>query len=229
MCLPVLAIGAIASALGMGMSYLGQQKADHALSSTFNREQARQKGMEKEQIEKFQDSLNSTSGVADPAAQAAAAARRDAILMGATKSAAPDKGGYLPGTTGATNQVVNTHAVQAGKAADAHTSGLAAALAAMGGMTDQLQDNSITLGRNSGDIDQIGGFKRGSLDVLQSEMDAAKQKGGTLRTLGGLAQSIGGMMMSGGLGGAPVGGGPINLGGGTASFFAKNPFGGFAI
>lgn len=219
MCLPVLAIAGIAASLaGAGMQYLGQQKADHALNSTFNRERTRQKGFEADQVAKFQDSLNSTSGVADPAAQAAAAAARQHVLEGVTKSASPAAEGYLPGSSSAP-QVVSSHAETAGHAADARTSSLAGALASLGGLNDLMQSNDIHIGRNSQEIGQIGGFKRGSLDVLQSEMDAAKQKGGTLRMLGGLAQSIGGMMLSGGLGGmGGAGGAIVPTGGATAGF-----------
>jgi flagellar capping protein FliD len=208
MCLPVLAIAGLAAmAGGAGLNYLGQQKADHALSHTFNKERSRQQEFEAEQNAKFQDSLNSTANVADPAAEAAAAARRTQALTAATKSVAAP-GMFMPGSSSAP-AVVNAEATAAGKRADTRTSALAAALGSLGGMGDLMQANNIDIAHNSGDIAQIGGFKRGSLDVLQSEMDAAKRKGSTLRTLGGLAQSIGQAMLSGGAG-AGAGGMTVN-------------------
>jgi hypothetical protein len=127
--------------------------------------------------------------------------------MTATKSAAPGTAGaYLPGASGG-NTVVNTAAQQAGATANKHTASLGAALAALGGMNDLFQKTDIDLAHNGQAIGQLGNFAAGSRSVLQSELDAAKQKGSTLRALGGLAQSIGGAMLGGGLGA-----GPINLG-----------------
>lgn len=202
MCLPPLLIAGAALALGgAGLNYMGQRKADHAMTRTFSRERSRQDAFEKDQIARFEDSLASTGNVADPAAMAAAAAAREKVSSAVTKSAA---GSYLPGSASA-NKIVADHKVVAGKAADGRTGSLAHALASLGGVGDLMQQNAINIGRNSGAIDQIGGFKRGSLDVLQSEMDAAKRKGSTLRTLGSLAQTIGSAMISGGAGGAPIG------------------------
>jgi hypothetical protein len=184
------------------MQYMGQQKADHAMTSTFRREQDRQKAFQAEQNAAFQDSLGDAGTIADPAKQAAAAAVRNTALMAATKSAAPTAGAYLPGGSGG-NPVVQTAGEVAGKRADAHTASLGQALASLGGLSDLFQRANIGIGRNAQTIDQAAGFARGSRDVLQSEMDAAKQKGGNLRMLGSLAQTIGGMM-AGGAGGIPT-------------------------
>lgn len=214
MCLPALALAGIALAAGgVGMKYFGEKKADHALTHTFNREHDRQKAFEQDQIAAFQDSLNGAKTLADPAAMAAAAARREAVLNSVTKSAAPAAAGYLPGSSSAP-AIVNDHATAAGAKADAGTHSLAAAIASMGGMGDQFLNNDINTAHNSQTIGQIGGFRGGSLDVLQSEMEAAKQKGKTLRTLGSLAQTIGQSMLTGGIGGAG-GLGPmaVNMGG----------------
>jgi len=202
MCFPPLVAAAIMAA-GAGMKYFGEKKAEKASIRTFNAERARQRGFEDEQHGRFEDSLASTRKVFDPAEQAAAADARNAALIAATKSADPGAEGYLPGSSSAP-AVVAAAAENAGAAANSRTAGLARALATLGGLTDQLQQNDIRIGRNGQIIGQLGGFKRGSLGVLQSELDAAKQKGRTLRTLGGLAQSIGQMALMGG-GGAPAG------------------------
>lgn len=193
-------IGAVAMTAGGGMQALGQKKADDAAYRRFNHEQDRQKGLEADQIQKFQDSLDSTQQVLDPAAQAAAEARRRDALMSVTKGSSPGAGAYLPGASSAA-PVVKTHATEAGHAADAATSGLANALAVLGGMGDLMQNNDINISHNSQAIDMTRGFRAGSLDALQAEMDAAKKKGQTLRTLGGLAQTIGQMALTSGMGG----------------------------
>lgn len=200
MCLPAVALAAIATGLGGALQYAGQQKADHALTRTFNRERDRQHAFEQDQIGKFQDSLNSVGNLADPNAQAAAAATRDAVLEAATKNADPVVSGYLPSSASAP-QIVATAGAKAGAKANAATSSLAKAIASMGGWSDLSQQNDINIGRNSQAISQIGGFARGSMDALQPEMDAAKRKGGNLRMLGGLAQSIGTAMLTAGAGG----------------------------
>lgn len=205
MCIPAL-LPFLATGLAGGLQYLGQQKADHAMTNTFNRERARQKDFEAQQNADFEDSLKSTQDVTDPTAQAAATAKRGAVLMSATKSAAPSSGGYLPGAKSA-SPVVNAHAVAAGQTSDAHTATLGQALAALGGVGDLMQQNDIRIGHNSQDIGQIGGFKRGSLNVLQAEMDAAKQKGATLRAIGALGQQLGMAALSGGTSAAAGGAG----------------------
>lgn len=210
MCLPVLAIAGIAASLaGAGMNYMGQRKAESAMNSTFNKERSRQKGFEAEQNAKFQDSLAETGKVTDPAEAAKAAAAREAALSAATKSAAPAAEGYLPGS-GSAPAIVAEAGAKAGAKADAATANLAAALGRIGGVNDQMMHNNIAIARNSQAIDQLHGFKRGSLDVLSAEMEAAKRKGQTLRTLGSLAQTIGGAMSMGsglaGSGAAAVGG-----------------------
>lgn len=200
MCLPLAVIGGILAAGGAVAQYAGQKKADHALTTTFQRERDRQHGFEADQVAKFQDSLNSVGNMADPVAQEAAAANRLAAFQGVTQDANPVASGYLP-TTESAPQIVATAGERAGAKANAATGSLSKALAAMSGFGDLQQKTNIDIGRNDQSIGQIGGFMSGSLDALQPELDAAKLKGGNLRMLGGLAQSIGQSMLKGGLGG----------------------------
>lgn len=206
MCLPVLALAGIGAAIGgTGLKFFGEKKAASAKERTFVKEQDRQKAFGVEQNARFQDSLAQTASVVDPAAVAKAAGAREAVLNAATHSAGPGADGYLPGSASAPS-VVNDAAVRAGAASDAATSNLARTLAALGGTTDQLGTTDRGIGRNSMDIAQIGGFRRGSLDVLPAEMTAAAAKGKNLRAIGGLAQQIGMAMATSGVGGAASGG-----------------------
>jgi hypothetical protein len=210
MCVPLAVAAIAAELLGTGLNYMGQKKAENATLSAFNNERDRQNAFKAQQQQAFQDSLNSTQNtLLDPTAIAKATANRDAALMGAVKPAAISSGGpLLPGSASA-NPVVKADAEAKGKLADSRTSNLAAAMAALGGMNDLFQTNNIQLGRDAGSIGQIGSFMNGSLGVLQSEMDAAKHKGGTLRGLGGLAQTIGSAMMA--ASGLPSGGGAMTV------------------
>lgn len=198
-----LALAIAAMVAGSAMQSAGQAKAERASLNTFNRERNRQRAFEGEQNQRFEDSLESTRRITDADAMAEAAAAREAALTTGIKSAGPAAEGYLPGSSSA-NPIVAAASEQAGAASDAQTGQLAKALASLGGTTDLMQQNDIRIHRNSQAIDQAGGFKRGSLGVLQAEMDAAKMKGGTLRTLGGLAKTIGQMMAMGAPGKAPI-------------------------
>jgi hypothetical protein len=60
--------------------------------------------------------------------------------------------------------------------------------------------------RDASQIGQIGGFKRGSSNVLPIELDAASQQGGGLRTLGDILGGVGSAATSFGLGGGSLSG-----------------------
>lgn len=227
MCFP-MAIPLALMAAGSIAQFAGQSQSDHAMTRTFNREETRQKAFQGQENQAFQDSLNSANNITDPNAQAAAAAKRNAAFTAVTKSAGPGPAGaYLPGSVGS-NPIVNTAAQAAGKVADAHTASLGQALANLGGMGDVMQNANIAIGRNAQTIDQAAGMARGSRDVLQTELDAARRKGSTLKMLGGLAQSLGGMMAGGGFGGS-AGGSIVNAGSmaGAGTPMIGSPTGGF--
>lgn len=207
MCLPPLILAAAAMAAGGVMNAAGQAKADHAMTNTFNSERQRQQQFDQQQQGKFQDSLASTQNtLLSPAAQQAAADKRNSAFTAVTKSATPS-GSYLPGS-GSAPTVVNAGNVAAGKQADARTASLGQALASLGGMNDVMQANNTAIGHNTQDIATLAGERAGSLGVLPAEMTAAKTRGQTLRTLGGLATSIG-QMMAGGAAGGGGGMGPL--------------------
>ena len=199
MCLPLLAIGAIASAAGTAAKFFGEKQAERARDKTFNAERARQEALSQQQQGRFQDSVDRAGNMADPASHATATAAREGSLASAIVSHdAP--GSSLPGSSSAP-ALVATAADKAGSKADASSRSLAHALAALGATGDQMQGLNIGVGRNSQQIGQIGGFKAGSLGVLDSEMQAASAKGGFLRGIGGLAQQLGQAAMMGGMGG----------------------------
>lgn len=210
MCLPPMIIAAAAMAAGAGMKAIGQSKADHAMTSTFNTEHARQQQYQAKEQQDFQDSLDSTKNtVLDPNAQAAATAKREANFTAATAPTSA-AGAYLPGSSSAPT-VVNAGNVAAGAKADARTASLGHSLASLGGMTDLMEQNDINIGHNRQDVAQQANFGNGSMNVLQTEMNAAKQKGSGWKMLGGLAQSIGQMMAAGGAGGGGgLGASPIS-------------------
>lgn len=80
------------------------------------------------------------------------------------------------------------------------------ALAEMRSFGDFLGDTSRMQGRDASMIGQIGGFKRGSSNMVPLELDAASQKGAGMRMLGDIMGGLGSIGMSAGLTG---GGGKI--------------------
>lgn len=199
MCVPLIPLALFAA--GTVAKFIGEKQAEKARNTTFNAERDRQKAFEGEQTAKFQDSLDQTKGMQDPAAQAAAAAKREDTLASAIVPASAP-GNYMPGSSSAPS-VVATASDAAGAKSAENSASFARALAALGGTTDQMQGLNIGIGRNNQSIDQIGGFARGSMGVLDGEMKAASAKGGFLRGVGGLAQQIGGAWM-GASGGSPI-------------------------
>lgn len=218
MCGPLAAL-ALTGVAGL-MKYEGEKKAAHAREKAFDAERLRQRTLQSEQNDSFQDSLAKTANVTDPNAVAKAAATREGSLVHAL---APINGSasYLPGAASAPAIVATAKA-----AGDTHARAdglsLAHALAALGGTGDQLQELNTGIGRNSEHIGQVGGFARGSAGALDAEMKAAANKGSTLRGVGGLAQQLAMAYLSGGAGGGGgipgVGNEPLNSSGLTGIY-----------
>ena len=111
-------------------------------------------------------------------------------------------GTYLPGQ-GSAPAIVQQQEGKAVEGARTDARSLASALAALGGTGDQLQRLNIDIGRNSQRIGQVARDKGNSAGILQTELQAAAEKGALLRGLGGLAMQIG---MSAAMAGAGGGG-----------------------
>lgn len=101
------------------------------------------------------------------------------------------------------------------KSADAarFTNQQAGALGNLRSFGDLLGDTSRMQGRDASLVGQIGGFKRGSSNVLPLELEAAAQKGGGLRFLGDVLGGLGSIGMTSALTG---GSGLAGLFGGAA-------------
>lgn len=91
------------------------------------------------------------------------------------------------GTSSITVREMANQSAQAGQRADQN----AQSLAAMRSFGDLLGDRMRGIGRNSAMIDQLTGFRRGSMDANTFEVDAAMQKGAGMRTLGDILGGLG--------------------------------------
>jgi hypothetical protein len=198
-------------AAGTVAKFFGDKQAESAKNRTFDAERQRQQRMSDEQQARFADSLKRTQDTTDPHAVQKAADDRSSSLAAAITPTSTEAS-YLPGSSSAPT-VVGAAKDTAAKGSAATSAKLAKALGALGGFNDQMQGLNIGIGRDSQQIGQISGFKAGSAGVLDSELNAASQKGSFLRGLGSLASSIGSAWLAGGGGGL---GGAGGAGGGTS-------------
>jgi hypothetical protein len=105
-----------------------------------------------------------------------------------------------------TNDVVTREMnKQLGRAKD-FTDQQAGALGELRSFGDLLGDTSRAQGRDASLLGQIGGFKRGSSNILPLELDAASQKGGGLRFLGDILGGLGSIGINAGLTGGGLAG-----------------------
>lgn len=215
MCIPLIAAAALVGAGGVA-KYFGEKKAKNAQQRANDTERARQQRMTEEQQGYFDKSLASAGDVADPASIAAAKGARENALFAAMAPAGA-AGTYLPGQSSAP-AIVQQQEGRAVDTARTDAKSLASALAALGGTGDQMQRLNIDIGRNSQRIGQVARDKSNSADILQTELQAAAEKGSLLRGLGGLAMQIGMAAAAGGAGGGSAGAG-IKAG---SSKFAQN-------
>lgn len=114
----------------------------------------------------------------------------------------------------ATNDIVTREMNKKAGEAKQFTDQQAGALAQMRSFGDLLGDTSRLQARDGAEIGQIGGFKRGSSNIVPLELEAAAQKGGGLKFLGDVLGGFGGLALNAGLTKGPGGGG---LFGGGAS------------
>lgn len=108
--------------------------------------------------------------------------------------------------TSSSNITVREEAKQRGKATD-FTNRTGIALGNLRSFGDLLGDTSRLQARDASQIGQIGGFKRGSSNVLGYELDDANNKGSGMRLLGDLAGGFGGVALNAGLSGGNLFGG----------------------
>lgn len=219
MCFPPAIIAAAALSLGgAGLKYAGDKKAAKAQERVNIAERVRQKAMTQEQQAVFENSLAKAGEVAGPDAMKAAADKREEFLRTAV-TPATDLQNYLPGNQSAPQIIADARTASVAKE-KASAGGLAAALAALGGITDQMQGLNIGINRNAQLTGQIARNKAGSAGLLDQDLKVASYKGGTLRGLGQLAQMVGSAISMGSAAGA-FGGGIVPGAAGNAAEVAR--------
>lgn len=104
----------------------------------------------------------------------------------------------------ATNDVVTREMAKQSGQARQFTDQQANALAQMRAFGDLLGDTSRMQAREASEIGQIGGFMRGSSNILPMELEAANEKGGGMRFLGDILGGLGSIGINAGLTRGPV-------------------------
>lgn len=209
MCDPLSIAGAaltVGSTVANSAAASREAKArDQALAA----ERIRQRGFDQETAAlntQSQDSFQDFEGQRQSKAQSLGDYFASAEPVGANATAAS----VMPT---ATNDIVVREMAKKSGEARRFTDQQAGALAEMRSFGDLLGDNSRGMVRSASEIGQIGGFKRGSSNIIPLEMEAAQQKGRGLRMLGDVLGGLGGVTLSAGL----TGRGGNLFGGGTAA------------
>lgn len=185
MCEPVslaTAASLAATAIGSTMQIQGQKKAQSAQQDVANAERIRQQGFQQRQQSEVDAAIPQVSRPQVETNMAAATGQREAAL----REASPTQTGYLPGQ-GNGPQVVRDEVDRRRAEVADYTGQQAAARAKIGGWADALYGVRTNVARTAQNVQTQGGFARGSLTPMQSEMSAAGYQGEGMRTGGDLA------------------------------------------
>ncbi|CDZ55108.1 Hypothetical protein NGAL_HAMBI2427_60080 [Neorhizobium galegae bv. orientalis] len=198
MCDPMTIAGIALSAGSTIANYSAQSKIQSARNDAMAAERIRQNGLDQEA-----QALNTKSqdSYQDFGAKEEQKAANLAEYFTGQQVAEPSQEAALP--TAANNLVIREEAKQRGKA-KAFTDRTGSALGELRAFGDLLGDNSRLQARDATQIGQIGGFKRGSSNVLGYELDAANQAGGGMKMFGDILGGLGSVTMSSGLSGGSL-------------------------
>lgn len=197
MCDPLTIAGAALSVGSTVANAAGARKAAKARDSALAAERIRQGGLDREA-----QALNATSQDRYTDADAKTADKAKTLGDYFTTEAPVSEGANVGAASvmpTATNDIVTREVAKRSGEAKAFTDQQGNALASMRAFGDVLGDTGRLQARDASQIGQIGGFKRGSADVLPLELDAAAQKGAGMRLLSDILGGIGGISLNAGL------------------------------
>ena len=213
MCDPMTLAGIALTGLSTGLNHMANQQVESAREGAMAAERIRQQALDQQagalnlqsqdRYQNFDEKKEEratklgdyfTDQVATPPAAAAMPASGSNITVQAENKARGD-------ARERTDQIGN-------------------ALGQLRSFGDLLGDTSRLQARDAGQIGQIGGFKRGSSNVLGMELDAANSAGSGMRLGADLAGGFGKLGMSAGLSGAGGIGGVSNFAPNASAPFA---------
>jgi hypothetical protein len=208
MCDPITASIALTVA-GTAAQAAGQNRARKAMQGAQSAERIRQKGLQDQSEAVLKASEARGSKASQDNEQAAAEASRKADYAAATEAAqAPvvATGDNIAGDQTANSIIQNEQAAKSAQSLG-YAGQQGNAKAALQGFSDLQLGNALANARANEQQRVLGNFMRGSSDVLGLEMQAAAQKGESLKTLGTLLNA-GGMIAGMGAGAGWFGGTP---------------------
>lgn len=189
---------------------MAQQQVDSARSGALAAERIRQQQFDQEAAAlntQSQDRYQDFQGQQDQRSKTLA------DMFTQAPAALPPTADPMPASS--SNLVVQAEAKERGEARD-RTNQIGAALGNLRSFADVLGATSRLQGRDASQVGQIGGFKRGSSNVLGMELEAANAAGSGTRMLGDVLGGLGRIGTMAGLQG-PIGavgaGAPLQLGG----------------
>lgn len=207
MCDPLTISGIVLSAAGAGANYLGQQQVQSARDDALAAERIRQQALDQEAAAlntQSQDRYQNFEG------QQQEKTKSLSDLFTAQPAEASPAPSLLPQSS--SNITVQNESARKGEA-KARTDQVGEARANLRAFGDTLGDANRLQARDASKVGQIGGFKKGSSNVLAYELEDANNAGGALSTIGAIASGLGRIGVGAGLSGA---GGNL-FGGATAA------------
>lgn len=213
MCDPMTIAGAALSVGSTVANSVAASREAKARDAALGAERVRQRGLDQEAQAinaRSQDSFENF----DTKQEAKAASLGDYFASEVPSPANTAAASVMPT---ATNDIVTREMSKQSGEAKQFTDQQAGALAQLRAFGDLLGDNSRAMARDGSEIGQIGGFKRGSSNIVPLELEAASQKGRGARVLGDLLGGVGGIAVNAGLTGGRLFGGGVNSGPMTSS------------
>ena len=196
MCDPMTIAGVALTAGSTVLNYAANRKVEKARDEAMAAERLRQNTLDSEAT-----ALNEASrkryDTTDEAVQNQSKSLGDYFAQQTT--AEPTAAEALP-SAGASNITVQEEAKQRAKARD-FTEQSGKALGELRAFGDVLGSFGRDQSREAAKVGQIGGFKRGSSNVLSYELEDANRKGDKLKLFGDILGGFGSVAMSGGLNG----------------------------
>ena len=207
MCDPITIAGVALTGLAAGSNYLGGQKIESARNDALEAERIRQQGLDQQAAALNLQSQDRYQGFEEKQGERS---KSLADYYTQQEAAAP-AASALPASS--SNITVAAEKKARGEAKD-RTNQIGTALGELRSFGDLLGDTSRLQARDASQIGQIGGFKRGSSNILGMELDEANNAGGNYRMFGDIASGLGKVGVSAGLSG--TGNGLSSMFGGAA-------------
>lgn len=195
MCTPLILAGIALTAGSMVANNVAQGQIDNARSEVLATEARRQSGFNRE-VEQLNTQSQDRYVGFEPQQEQRATELADMFATDVT-----DPNSVMPGSS---SNIVNKETdAQIGEA-QGYVDQQSGALADMRSFGDMLGSNSLLQARDAGKINQVGGFKQGSQDIVPYELDDAGRSGDGMKMFADVLR-LGGTVVTG----AGIGGGSI--------------------